>query len=191
MAVIRKVRSVFRIIAFLFRNIFFSFKMRPFEELEFDTFTMEPLRRKNVNVIFEVYKQLNDGNELSLEKRLLLWIIGKKFCYVLRSKDGTIFGMGLYYFNKRDIIEKTIHEGYVGLKTRYRGLGIGTQARKCALEHFAKFHFLNGVSSRVSLDNLPSLKGNIKLGFEVKEQYWDDNMKNERVYLVCSLDRYR
>jgi len=109
----------------------------------------------------------------------------------VKSSDGRIIGMGLYYFNKRDIIERTIHEGYTGLKTDYRGLGIGTQARRCALEHFAKFRFLNGVSSKVSLDNLPSLKSNIKLGFEVKEQYWDDNMKKERVYLVCSLDRYR
>jgi len=41
------------------------------------------------------------------------------------------------------------------------------------------------------LDNLPSLKGNVKLGFEVKEQYWDENEKKERVYLVCNLDKYR
>ncbi|HRT84468.1 MAG TPA: hypothetical protein P5523_07510 [Bacteroidales bacterium] len=25
----------------------------------------------------------------------------------------------------------------------------------------------------------------------VKEQYWDEKMKEERVYLVCSLDKYR
>jgi len=109
----------------------------------------------------------------------------------LVSEKGEVFGLGLYYFNKKDILEKTIHEGYVGLKAGYRGMGIGTKARRYALQHFAQFRFLNGVSSRVSLNNLPSLKGNIKLGFEIKERYWDEKMKEERVYLVCSLDKYR
>lgn len=43
----------------------------------------------------------------------------------------------------------------------------------------------------LDLDNIPSLKGNIKLGFEVKEKYWDENEQKERVYLVCDLNKYR
>lgn len=186
-----KIKSAFNLIPFLGRNIFYSFKLSKFEKIELENYKIEPLKRKNLKETLKLYKNLNDGKRLSLDRRLMLTFAGSKFCYILVSEKGEVFGLGLYYFNKKDILEKTIHEGYVGLKAGYRGMGIGTKARRYALQHFAQFRFLNGVSSRVSLNNLPSLKGNIKLGFEIKEQYWDEKMKEERVYLVCSLDKYR
>lgn len=165
--------------------------MSKFGEVEIENYKIEPLKRRNLQETLELYKQLHDGTGLSLEKRLLLRFAGSKFCYILLSEKDEIFGLGLYYFNKRDIIEKTIHEGYIGMKKEYRGMGIGTVARRNALQYFAKIDFLRGVSSRVSLDNIPSLRGNIKLGFEIKEKYWDENEQKERVYLVCDLDKYR
>jgi len=188
---ISKIKGFFNLITFLSRNIFYSFKMSKFGEVEFENYKIEPLKRRNLQETLELYKQLHDGTGLSLEKRLLLRFAGSKFCYILVSEKGEIFGLELYYFNKRDIIEKTIHQGYTGFKAGYRGMGIGTKARRYALQHFAKIDFLRGVSSRVSLDNIPSLRGNIKLGFEIKEKYWDDNEQKERVYLVCDLDKYR
>lgn len=170
--------------------------MSKFGEVEFENYKIEPLKRRNLQETLELYKQLHDGTGLSLEKRLLLRFAGSKFCYILVSEKGEIFGLGLYYFNKRDIIEKTIHIGYTGLKKEYRGMGIGAVAFRNALRHFAKIDVLRGISSRVSLDNIPSLKGNIKVGkvrhlFEIKEKYWDENEQKERVYLVCDLDKYR
>lgn len=166
--------------------------MSKFGEVEFENYKIEPLKRRNLQETLELYKQLHDGTGLSLEKRLLLRFAGSKFCYILVSEKGEIFGLGLYYFNKRDIIEKTIHVGYTGMKKEFRGMGIGTVAFRNALQHFAKIDVLRGVSSRVSLDNIPSLigksKGNI---FEIKEKYWDENEQKERVYLVCDLDKYR
>jgi GNAT superfamily N-acetyltransferase len=165
--------------------------MSKFEKIELENYKIEPLKRKNLKETLELYKKLHNGNGISLEKRLMLKFVGSKFCYILVSEKGEVFGLGLYYFNKKDIIEKTIHVGYTGLKAGYRGMGIGTKARRYALQHFAKIDFLRGVSSRVSLDNIPALRGNIKLGFEIKEKYWDENEQKERVYLVCDLDKYR
>lgn len=186
-----KIKGVFNLITFLGRNIFYSFKMSKFEKIELENYKIEPLKRKNLKETLELYKKLHNGNGISLEKRLMLKFVGSKFCYILVSEKGEVFGLGLYYFNKKDIIEKTIHVGYTGLKAGYRGMGIGTKARRYALQHFAKIDVLRGVSSRVSLDNIPSLKGNIKVGFEIKEKYWDENEQKERVYLVCDLDKYR
>lgn len=164
--------------------------MPKFGEVKIENYKIEPLKRRNLQETLELYKQLHDGTGLSLEKRLLLRFAGSKFCYILISEKDDIFGLGLYYFNKRDIIEKTIHVGYTGMKKEFRGRGIGIVAFRNALQHFAKIDVLRGVSSRVSLDNIPSSKGNIKLG-EIKEKYWDENEQKERVYLVCDLDKYR
>ncbi len=190
MTIFRLIR-ILNVIPFLIVNEFYSLKMDDFETIESEHYVMEPLKRKDIMEVFKLFKKLNNGLELSLDRKILLMFSSTKFCYILRSQDGEIFGMGLYYFNKRDVKEKTIHEGYIGLTEKFRGIGIGTEARKNALKHFAKFKFLKGVSSRITLDNTPSLKGNINLGFEIKEKYWDKKEGKERTYLVCNLDIYR
>jgi len=80
---------------------------------------------------------------------------------------------------------------YTGLKKNYRGKGIGTMARKNALYHFSQVKSIMGVSSRVSLDNEASYRGNVKLGFEVIEEYFDTTLNKERAYLVCDLKGYK
>jgi len=191
MSVLEKVKSLVSATMFICRNIFYSLRLDKFEVVDLGGFTMGPLNRKYFKEVIELYADLHDGKSLDRTKSLLLKLAGTKFCYIVKSSDCRIIGMGLYYFNKRDIVQRTIHQGYTGLKEEYRGMGIGTRARKKALEHFAKSEFLTGVSSRVDIDNLPSLKGNVKLGFEIKEKYWDQDLKKERVYLVCELRRYR
>lgn len=139
-----------------------------------------------------LYEVLNDGQPLSRDKRLLLRLLGQKLCVVVRNKkDGAIVGMSLYYFNARDRVDRTVHEGYTGIVAQYRGQGLGTSLRKHAIRHFARCPHLRGVSSRVSVDNLPSLNINLRLGFEIVERYHDPVLGVERVYLVCDLDPYR
>jgi len=170
MSLVEKVKSLVSASRFICRNIFYSLRVDKFEVVDLGVFTMGPLNMKYFKEVIELYADLHDGKPLDRTKSLLLKLVGTKFCYIVKSSDGRIIGMGLYYFNKRDIVQRTIHVGYTGLKEKYRGIGIGTKTRQKALEHFAKSEFLTGVSSRVDIDNLPSLKGNVKLGFEIKEE---------------------
>ncbi len=164
--------------------------MPEFQRIEFDKLTIEPCRKEYLEEIFSLYKDLHDGTDLSRRNKLLLHLTGHNFCYIVRSGN-EIVGLGLYYFNKKDIKENTIHVGYTGLKKEYRGKGIGTIARKNALYHFSQVKSIMGVSSRVDLDNEASYRGNVKLGFKVKEQYLDTDSNKDRVYLVCDLKEYK
>ncbi len=175
---------------FIIRNILYSTNMPEFQKIEYENFTIEPCKSEYLEETFSLYKDLHNGKELSKWKKLLLHLTGSKFCYIIKSEN-KIIGLGLYYFNKKDIKEKTIHEGYIGLKKEYRGKGIGTIARQNALYHFSQMKRITGVSSRVSLDNEASYRGNIKLGFEVKEEYFDTDLSKERVYMVCDLKGYK
>jgi len=188
---IKKIEAIHNTTVFLIRNIMYGFKLQEFEKADFDNFEVEPLKRKNLKKVLELYKEFCEGKSLTMERYLLLRFAGSKYCYILRSKEGEVFGMGIFYFNKRDLKERTIHEGYIGLKIEYRGIGIGTLARQYAIKHFAKTGYLKGISSRISLDNVASLKGNMKLGFEIKEKYWDKEENKERAYLECDLSQYR
>lgn len=57
--------------------------------------------------------------------------------------------------------------------------------RKHAIEHFKKAGF-NGISTRISINNIRSLKSAEKLGFKVFKQYFDSEMNEERYYLICN-----
>jgi len=175
---------------FIIRNVLYSTNIPEFQKFEYDNFTIEPCRSEDLEETFCLYKDLHNGKDLPKQNKLLLHLAGNKFCYIIKSEN-KIIGLGLYYFNKKDIKENTIHEGYIGLKKEYRGKGIGTIARKNALYHFSRVKRITGVSSRVNLDNEASYRGNIKLGFEIKEKYFDTGSSKERVYLVCDLKGYK
>ena len=175
---------------FIMRNLLCSIKMPEFQKFEFDELAIESCKSEYLEEVFDLYKNLHNGKDLSKRNKLLLRLAGNKFCYVVKS-NSEVVGLGLYYFNQKDIRENTIHVGYTGLKKDYRGKGVGTVARKNALYHFSQVKSITGISSRVDIDNEASYRRNIKLGFEVREQYFDVDSKKERVYLVCDLKEYK
>jgi len=164
--------------------------MPEFQRFEFDGLVIEPCRRGHLKETFDLYSDLHNGTDLSWRNRWLLHLVGNKLCYVIKSGN-EIVGLGLYYFNRKDIEENAIHEGYTGLKKGYRGKGIGTTARKNALYHFSQIKSIMKASSRVDLDNKASYRGNTKLGFEVREKYFDTTSNKERVYMTCDLKEYK
>jgi RimJ/RimL family protein N-acetyltransferase len=112
-------------------------------------------------------------------------LISEKTVFIVKDiVINKIIGMELYYFNQQDIKEKTIHQGFRGILPEWQGKGIGTLLTNYAINHF-KNSKLDGISSRVSLNNLASLRSNMKLGFRPIEKYFDKNMNEERYYLIC------
>jgi RimJ/RimL family protein N-acetyltransferase len=100
-----------------------------------------------------------------------------------------LIGTELYYFNQRDLQEKTIHQGFRGILPAWQGRGIGTLLTGYAISHF-KNSKIDGISSRVSLNNLASLRSNMKLGFKPVEEYFDKDMCENRYYLVRPLGKH-
>ncbi len=136
-----------------------------------------------------VYKKLN-GVELSLENIRLIKSCARKLVLVVEEKiegKDKIFGINFFYLNSRDFREQTIHEGFIGVLPEYEGRGIATQMRKLAIEHFKKAGF-KGISTRISKNNIGSLRSAEKLGFKPIEGYFDSNMGEERYYLICRLE---
>jgi GNAT superfamily N-acetyltransferase len=173
------------------RNWWCGRRIRPFAVARFDAFVVEPLSRESLPAVHDLYAGLNGGTRIGLQNRAILRLLGSRLCLVARGIDGKqVLGIVIYYFNSRDRRENTVHEGYIGLRESARGAGLGTFMRRHALENFARSS-LSGVSSRISVGNLPSLKGNEKLGFVAVETYFDRAMGDERHYLICDLGLYR
>jgi L-amino acid N-acyltransferase YncA len=139
--------------------------------------------KKDIDKIVELY-QKRTGKVLSARHKYFLKKCEGKLC-IIAEKDTHIVGVDLFYINPRDFKQKTVHEGFVGVLPDYERKGIATSMRKHAIEHFKKAGF-NGISTRISLTNIGSLKSAEKLGFKPIEKYSDSEMNEERYYMICN-----
>lgn len=156
-----------------------------------ETLVLRGARNSDLPAINHLFAQLHDGAPLGRSRQLLYRVRGGELAIVaVDQTNDSIIGMELYYFNPRDLRENTLHQGYRGVTPNRQGGGIGSLVTRHAIEHFARTQ-LSGISSRVSLDNLASLKSNEKFGFKPVERYFDWKRNEERYYLVCDFDLWR
>jgi hypothetical protein len=182
----RAFSAAYSALIFMARNLCCARDIMPFPSARFGAISVEPLSRKYLAAADDLYAALNSGVRLRL-LRVLLAVFGSRFCLIARRTEGNdVVGIVIYYFNARDRIEDTVHEGYIGLSEAERSAGLGTFMRRHALENFSRSG-LAGVSSRISVSNLASLKSNRNLGFVPIETYIDASTGEERHYLVCDL----
>ena len=94
--------------------------------------------------------------------------------------------MNMYYLNSRDVREKTIHEGFIGVIPSMTGKGIASAMRSIAKDHF-KADGYKGISTRISLNNVSSLQSAIKTGFTPIEEYAEPSTGDRRYYMIAKL----
>lgn len=148
--------------------------------------TYRGICRSELSVLNRLYTQMSGANGLPFYRRCVYWLVGKRLVIVAIFKDDGIdrlVGIDMFYFNKRDICEKTVHEGFIGVDSTFRGRGVATELRRNATAHF--YHSgLEGISTRIDTANQPSLKSALNIGFRPVEKYWDDKTSVERYYLI-------
>ena len=185
--------KILRSIIFLIRNFVQTMKLTGFQPVSLSArYVVVPCDASLISDIALLSTVLPYSGSINITRRILLHLAGKKLCFVLiDTETGKAVGYSLFYFNKKDVFEKTIHEGYVGILPDCQGNGVGTAFRKVILQYFSKCKNLYGTSSRVSFSNGASLYSNLKNGYEIKERYFDRFMNEERAYMVCNLSLYR
>lgn len=174
---------------FLCRNLWCARRLTPFPTVVEGSVILGPLYQNRMAEMEDLYARVTNGRNLGRAHRWLLQLVGPRLCLLASDNDsGQVVGLVLYYFNSRDGLGRTIHEGFTGVAREWRRRGIGTALRRTALAHYARSG-LTGVSSRVSVSNVASLKSNSRLGFVPIDRYFDPGMGEERYYLVCRFDR--
>lgn len=169
---------------FVLRNVFMAIRMPDLPHINEHVVELGPFRRKDLRGVKHLYASCNRGGGLSFERQLVLWLVGGGLCLTVKNPSGGLVGVSIFYFNDKDRRDGTVHEGFIGLTSEYQSKGLGTRMRRVALEHF-KSGGLKGVSSRVSLSNVRSLKGNLNIGYVPVEKYYDNVLAEERYYMVC------
>lgn len=181
--------SIIDSIIFFVRNIIAAKKIANIKVEEDGVLLFRGYCSSDEKEIADIYKKLNSGSIFSRLQRALYRRIGQRFMLVAEERDQfgyvKVVGINMYYLNKRDVFENTIHEGFIGILPRAGGKGVATKMRKIAIKNFKSAGFL-GISTRISLNNTASLMSAKKIGFQVVEEYKDKTTGEHRFYMVYS-----
>lgn len=154
---------------------------RPFTSKAQNGIVYSGLRLRENQVIFNMYTYLNSGEPISLVRKILYIFQGNKMILVAHEKHRAV-GINVYYVNNRDLVEGTVHEGFIGVLEEFRGKGLATAMRKFSANHFAENGF-TGISTRISVDNSASLKSAENSGFKLVDSYFDPAENKSRYYM--------
>jgi RimJ/RimL family protein N-acetyltransferase len=148
--------------------------------------TYRGLRASEMSIVQELYAEMSGAGRLPMHLRWVYRVLGKKMVVVAVKNCGTsekVIGVDMFYFNARDIRDRTIHEGFIGVAAEWRGNGIATTLRRCAIRSFRDGR-IAGISSRIDVGNIPSLNSARRTGFRPVERYRDPDLGVDRYYLV-------
>lgn len=175
---------------FLLRNLWGARRLMPIEQAAYGTLRLCGMRPTFLPQVDALYHAFADGRHLEPAMWCMLRLLGRRLCVTAVDPADRVVAVGIYYFNARDLREGSIHGGYSAVIAEAQRRGIGTAMRRHALKHFARCG-LRGVSARITMTNTGSRKIAERLGFEVRDHYFDEAMGQRRAYLWCDLARHR
>jgi ribosomal protein S18 acetylase RimI-like enzyme len=182
------IRIIFNELIFFKINYFKFFNIDAAAEKKNDEIVFRGVKSGEIGEVLSIYTLLNNNKKINFIRSLLYQLLGNKIILIAVKRDATmerIVGISLYYLNKRDIEGNTVHQGFIGMIPEFSNKGIGTDLGEYALKHFSKHGFL-GISTRISVSNIPSIKSAEKVGFKILEKYYDHNLNEDRYYMVCN-----
>jgi len=182
----KKIKLTIINIFLLIQNLYKGLYLQEIKDKNMDGIKYSGLKKEYLSQFEKLAYSLFPNFKLNWRNRIIYSIFGKRFVIIALNENKKLIGFNFYYFNKRDLIDNTIHEGLIGVENKYQGKGIATNMRLIAKKNFSNSD-LYGISSRISQNNFTSLKTAKKLGFVEVEEYFDENKKLKRYYLVCSL----
>lgn len=149
---------------------------------------LRAFRLKDTASVRQLFFGLNPQGSFSVLKLMLGLVAFRKLLIIAEDvRTRQLVGLDLFYFNDRDLRERTVHEGFIGVVPAYQGQGLATAMRELAKLHF-RSNGLSGISTRITQDNVASLQSALKLGFEVVDGVFDASAGYEKYYLVCPLE---
>lgn len=151
-----------------------------------ENFVYRGMEAREYGQVMALYAYLHGGSRPNWVVRAVCRLLGGKMTLVAvarHQEQARVVGMNMFYVNRRDISDETIHEGFIGVSPDMTGRGVASELRRMAIHHFEANGF-KGISSRISLDNEASLASAKKLGFVPVERYHDPIMRTDRQYLI-------
>jgi len=184
-----RIKSFIKNIIFIIINLINMNKLRNIPETIIDdNLIITGATVRDLKEVYAIYSFFHNNSILGIEKRIIYFFLSQKCVLIVKEiSSKKIIGISLYYKNKRDLIDNTIHGGYRCILPEYQHSKVGAIMTQHITKHL-KNNNVNGISSRISLNNKPSLMASLSRGSKPIERYFDKDMNEERYYLVRSFN---
>lgn len=106
------------------------------------------------------------AGKTTMARRLVWACAGRFLTLLLRGAEHQIVGANLFYFRPEEAEPKLIHESFLGITSDYRGRGLARALRQTAIEGFAQWPELTGITTEIGVGFEVSKKLAIELGFQ-------------------------
>ncbi len=188
---VSNINMAFHAGVFLFRNIQKSLNIAKAPQLNVGSVVLRGMTRGDEPELLRIHHCLMGGHIPLPTVNLYRWA-GSKLVLVAvnideRDADPVIVGMNMYHFNKRDTVEETIHEGFLGVAPDFQRRGIGTKLRIFAKNHF-QINGIAAISTKISSSNVASLKSARNAGFRPVQKIKLAPKGEDALHLICKLN---
>ncbi|MHA7924117.1 MAG: GNAT family N-acetyltransferase [Marinobacter sp.] len=170
----------------MFFNCLKSFTFRLPASEKVGCYTIKPMSLVDAWHSVGLFHKVFDDESYSIFKAAFLLLVGRRFSTCIRDENKKIVAFQFCRLGNRDLVEGTIHESFIGVHPDHAGRGLATSMRWFSVKSFKNNDFA-GISSRVSLSNLGSLKSAENVGFCILESYLDGSGRQE-AYLILRFD---
>lgn len=154
-----------------------------------DSFSLRSMSIADSWNSIKLYREAFPGERYGFLRSLFLLSVSRRFSVCAVNKSNEVIGFEYFRLGKRDIHDGTVHESFIGVSPQYRGKGVATCMRKYAMRAFYLNGF-QGISSKIVLSNISSLRSSEKVGFQIIEHYTNGDGVVE-AYLIAWLDESR
>lgn len=178
-----KLVDVFRVMT---SNFIKSSLYRAPDSFSCQGYVLKPMSPADAWRSVSLFSDVFPGESYGFFRASFLLFIGHRFSFCAVTEEGQFIGFEVFRLAKRDIVDGTIHESFVGVDSRYSGRGVATNLRKFAIKSL-KDNGFKGISSRIALSNSASLRSAVNLGFKSVDNYINHEGQEE-TYLVLRFD---
>lgn len=186
--IFRKSLSLLNGCQFILENLWATRKLPLIKTVKVGELTIGFPRKNELQEVMNIYQELRSSQSISLANDVIWRLLRRKLVFVAKDLKNNILGIGLTYFNKRDIEERTLHLAFLGVKVSASNRGIGSMIEQTEVNHFKNTNLL-GLSARISLSNIGALRISERNGFVPITKYYDTTMGEERYYLIKMFEK--
>lgn len=165
-----------------------SLLFKPLALEESGRYIVKPMTLMNAWSSMLLFRKVFPDKPYGVLRFAFLAVVAKKFSVCVLNEKDEVVAFEFFRISGQDMRDGTVHESFVGVHPLYTGCGLATCLRSFSIRSLKKNGY-KGISSRILLSNIGSLKSAEKLGFELVNSYPVSSGQNEG-YFVLKFDKY-
>jgi GNAT superfamily N-acetyltransferase len=167
--------------SFIKANLFGVRRGRAFQQRVLGGLSLCSVRPGELEELERFLDSFAVAGKTTIARRLVWSGAGRFLTLLLRGEGHQIVGANLFYFRPEETEPTLVHESFLGIISDYRGRGLARALRQTAIDGFAQWPELTGITTEIGVGFEASRKLAIELGYQPRHPSGDPKHSSELV----------